>query len=45
MLKINFGGEKFRGFVETQFTTPTNMAYKYEIRMHELQSYAVKSIN
>jgi len=47
LLKINFGGEKFRGFVETQFTTPTNMAYKSEneIKMHELQSYAVKSIN
>ena len=28
LLKIKFGGEKFRGFVETQFTTPTNMAYK-----------------
>jgi len=45
LLKINLGDKKFWGFVETQFTTPTNMAYEYEIRMHELQSYAVKSIN
>jgi len=43
---FDFGGEKFHRFAESQFITPTNMAYESEneIRTHKLQNYVMKSI-